>query len=75
MVLCVEFTFDPSSVQTEFTVVQSIVDEYKMAFSLGIYGADTEATFESFKSQLKDAGIDKVLKEFDSQYDAYMKNK
>lgn len=69
------FTFDPSSVQTEFTVVQSIVDEYKMAFSLGIYGADTEATFESFKSQLKDAGIDKVLKEFDSQYDAYMKNK
>lgn len=56
-------------------MVQSIVDEYKMAFSLGIYGADTEATFESFKSQLKDAGIDKVLKEFDSQYDAYMKNK
>ena len=28
------FTFDPSEVQTEFTVVQSLVDEYKMAFAL-----------------------------------------
>ncbi len=69
------FTFDPSSVQTEFTVVQSIVDEYKMAFSLGIYGDDTESTFEEFKSQLEDAGIDKVLDEFVSQYNAYMSNK
>lgn len=56
-------------------MVQSIVDEYKMAFSLGIYGDDTESTFESFKSQLEDAGIDKVLDEFVSQYNAYMSTK
>lgn len=69
------FTFDSSSVQTEFTVVQSIVDEYKMAFALGIYGDDTASTFESFKSQLEDAGIQKVLDEFVSQYNDYMSTK
>lgn len=69
------FTFDPSNVQTEFTVVQSIVDEYKMAFALGIYGDDTDKTFEDFKKQLEDAGIDKVLDEFVSQYNTYMQSK
>lgn len=65
------FTFDPSSVQTEFTVVQSIVDEYKMSFALGIYGDQTEATFEDFKKQLEDAGVQTILDEFVSQYNAY----
>ena len=69
------FTFDPSNVQTEFTVVQSIVDEYKMAFSLGIYGDDTDKTFEDFKKQLEEAGINKVLEEFVSQYNTYMQSK
>lgn len=65
------FTFDPSNVQTEFTIVQSLVDEYKMSFALGIYGDDTEATFETFKQQLEDAGIQAVYDEFISQYNAY----
>lgn len=65
------FTFDPSSVQTEFTVVSSIVDEYRQSFALGIYGDDTEATFEDFKQQLENAGIQTVVDEFISQYNAY----
>ena len=69
------FTFDPSEVQTEFTVVQSLVDEYKMAFALGIYGDDTEKTFEDFKKQLEDAGIQKVCDEFNTQYKVYMEQK
>lgn len=69
------FTFDPANVQTEYTVVQSIVDEYAMAFALGIYGDDTEATFESFKQQLVDAGVDTVREEFISQYNAYREQK
>jgi putative aldouronate transport system substrate-binding protein len=69
------FTFDPSNVQTEYTVVQSIVDEYAMAFSLGIYGDDTEATFDSFKQQLEDAGLYTVCDEFIAQYNAYREKK
>lgn len=69
------FTFDPSKVQTEFTVIQSIVDEYKMAFSLGIYGEDTEDTFNEFKQQLENAGLQKVQDEFIAQYNAYRERK
>lgn len=69
------FTFDPSAVQTEFTVVQSLVDEYKMAFALGIYGDKTEDTFEDFKTQLEDAGVQKVCDEFVKQYNSYMEQK
>lgn len=69
------FTFDPSPVQTEYTVVQALVDEYKMAFALGIYGDDTDATFEEFKSRLEDAGVQKLTDEFLSQYNAYIDQK
>ena len=69
------FTFDPSKVQTEFTVVQSIVDEYKMSFALGIYGDDTEATFNDFREQLENAGIQTVTDEFIVQYNAYRERK
>lgn len=65
------FTFDPSPVQSQYTVVQSIVDEYKMSFSLGIYGDDTENVFEEFKQQLLNAGIEDVSAEFLNQYNAY----
>lgn len=65
------FTFDPSPVQSQYTVVQSIVDEYKMSFSLGIYGDDTENVFEQFKQQLIDAGVEDVTAEFLNQYNAY----
>ena len=37
------FTFDSSSIATELSVVNSIVDEYEYSFSLGIYGDNTEA--------------------------------
>lgn len=69
------FTFDPANVQTAYTVVQSIVDEYEMAFSLGIYGDKTQETFETFKAQLIDAGIEEVLAEFVNQYNTYKEQK
>lgn len=65
------FTFDPSAVEAQYNVVSSIVNEYKMSFALGIYGDDTEATFEEFKKQLIDGGIDAVTEEFLKQYTAY----
>lgn len=66
------FTFDPANVQSQYQAVSAVVDEYRMSFALGIYGADTESTFENFKSQLTAAGIDDVTAEFIKQYDEYM---
>ena len=70
------FTFDPKKVETEYTVVKSIIDEYKQSFALGIYGDNTEAEFASFRKKLNAAGIDKVTEEFMSQYqDFLLRNK
>lgn len=69
------FTFDPSPVQTQYTAVSTTVDEYKMSFALGIYGDDTEATYEAFVQQLKDAGMDEVNDEFLRQYNEYKEAK
>ncbi len=70
------FTFDPKKVETEYTVVKSIVDEYKQSFALGIYGDNTEAEFAAFQKKLNAAGIDKVTEEFKLQYrDFLQRNK
>lgn len=69
------FTFDPSGVETQYMVVKAIVDEYKNSFALGIYGDDTEATFEKFKADLEKAGIDAVTEEFLNQYKEFLSRK
>lgn len=66
------FTFDPKKVETEYTVIKSIIDEYKQSFALGIYGDNTENEFASFQKKLRDAGIDKVTDEFKKQYEGYL---
>lgn len=66
------FTFDPVNVQSEYQAIQAIISEYKMSFALGIYGDDTDSTFEDFKSQIQAAGMDDVNAEFLKQYDDYM---
>lgn len=66
------FTFDPKKVETEYTVVKSIIDEYKQSFALGIYGDNTEAEFASFRKKLNAAGIDKVTEELKAQYQNYL---
>lgn len=65
------FTFDSSSVATELSVVNSIVDEYEYSFSLGIYGDNTEAKFNEFKGKLEAAGLDKVTEAMKTQYEAF----
>lgn len=66
------FTFDPKNVKTEYTVVKSIIDEYKQSFALGIYGENTETEFAGFQKKLNAAGIDKVTEELKSQYNDYL---
>lgn len=66
------FTFDPKNVEIEYTVIKSIIDEYKQSFALGIYGDNTETEFASFQKKLSDAGIDKVTEELKTQYNSYL---
>ena len=65
------FTFDSSPVAAELSVVNSIVDEYEYSFSLGIYGDDTEAKFNEFKTKLEAAGLDRVTEAMKMQYEAF----
>lgn len=69
------FTFDPKNVETEYTMVKSVVDEYKQSFALGIYGDDTENEFDTFKQKLEGAGLEKVTEELITQYNAYVEKK
>lgn len=69
------FTFDKTNVETEMNVINSIRDEYKYSFVLGVYGDNTEAKFEEFKGKIEAAGLDKVMEEFKSQYKAYCEQK
>lgn len=66
------FTFDPKNVETEYTVIKSLIDEYKQSFALGIYGDNTEKEFANFQKKLSDAGLDKVTSELKKQYEGYL---
>ena len=66
------FTFDPSNVETEYTVVQSVLAEYESSFALGIYGDQTEKMFDTMKQTLESAGLSKVTDELLRQYEEYL---
>lgn len=69
------FSFDASPVNTEYSVVNAVRDEYIKSFSLGIFGDQTEDKFNEFKKKLQDAGLDKITAEITKQYDAYLDRK
>lgn len=65
------FTFDPSNVETEFAVVNSIVSEYSTSLTLGMFGEDLPQKYDEFVKQLHAAGIDTIMDELRTQYQAY----
>ena len=65
------FTFDPATVQNQYTAIQSVVKEYQQSFALGIYGDDTKKSLDEFHKALQDAGIKEFTDEFLKQYQAY----
>ena len=68
------FSFDSQPVETEFVVINSIVDEYASSFNLGMFGDETEAKYNEFVDKLYAAGLDKVIAECKAQYEEYCKN-
>ena len=67
------FIFNDTDVFDEMAACSSIVGEYRKALMLGQLDVDTAV--EDFRSELKEAGIDKVIAEMQSQYEAFLAGK
>ena len=60
------------TMSAELAVVKSIVTEYQYSFDLGVFGDETEAKYEQFCQELKDAGIDNLIAEWRKQAAEYI---
>ena len=69
------FQFSPTPVSAEWAVISALVTEYQPSFDLGMFGDQTMATYEEFVNQLKGAGLDKYMEEWNRQRDEFLANK
>ena len=69
------FVFDESAVKAEVAVLVSLREEYRPSFDLGAFGENTEAKLDEYMQKQQDAGLEKVMAEFRSQYTAYLESK
>mgnify|MGYP000852631250 CR=1 FL=1 len=68
------FRFDKSKVEAEFKACQAVFDEYGFALENGgVASKDIDAKLADYQKALDEAGYQKVLAEFRSQYDAWKK--
>lgn len=68
------FRFDKKPVEAEFSACQAVFDEYGFALENGgVAVADIDAKIAEYQAALDEAGYQKVLAEFQSQYDAWKK--
>lgn len=66
------FRFDKTPVEAEFTACRSVFDEYGFVLENGgVAVADVDAKIAEYQQALDDAGYQKVLAEFQKQYDAW----
>lgn len=63
------FTFDFTTVKTEYVAVSNVISEYKVALEDG--ALDVDETLPKFQQALKDAGIDTVIAEKQRQLDEW----
>ena len=64
------FVPDTTPVAAEIAAINAAVDEYKKVLGFGA-SEDPLATLEELRTALKDAGVEKVVAEFQAQWDAY----
>lgn len=67
------FVMDTTNVKNEYAAVQNVISQYYNPLKLG-YTDDFEKDFENLKEQLRLAGNDKVIAEFQKQVDEFNKN-
>lgn len=65
------FSCDTSKVSNELTAMTIVIGEYKAALETGTADA---AKYDEFLAKLKDAGVDKVVQEYQTQLDAWKAN-
>jgi hypothetical protein len=68
------FVFDKTPVANEYAVISALIDEYAWSFECGIFGGQTQAKFNEFKSRVEAAGLAKLTMEFRNQYAAFLKD-
>ncbi len=68
------FRFDKSKVEAEFTACNSVYEQYGFVLETGGYKeSEVAAAIEEYKKALDGAGYQKVLKEFQRQYNEWKK--
>ncbi len=67
------FYFDNTNVESEMAAIDAVYDEYQDLLEFGFY--DPEVYLPKFQEALKTAGVDKVIAEIQSQYDAWLQVK
>ncbi len=66
------FRFDKSPVEAEFAACRGVFDEYGFVLENGGFAAaDIDAKIAEYQQALDDAGYQKILAEFQKQYDAW----
>jgi ABC-type glycerol-3-phosphate transport system substrate-binding protein len=68
------YIFGTSGIEAEYALIQSIINEYRYSFDLGVFGDDTEAKYNQFMSELRQAGLDKVVDAAKLQLDDFLKS-
>lgn len=66
------FTFDSSSLTTQYTAVKNAISQYLPGLLCG--SLDPDAELENFHKALKDAGYEDILNEKQVQLDAWLEN-
>ncbi|MGH4050314.1 MAG: DUF3502 domain-containing protein [Clostridium sp.] len=68
------FTFDDSKVKNEMAAINTIVIQYGLPIQLGLV-TDADKAVETYKEKLKNAGLEKLMKEAQTQASAFVKAK
>lgn len=67
------FTFDSSSVKTEYAAVNNVIDQYLPGLLCG--SMDPEMAISEFEYKLSTAGLDNIIAEKQKQLDKWLKGK
>lgn len=68
------FSFNADSVKTQIATVTNVKKQYEEAITSGIV-KDMDASIKKYVDELKKAGIDLIVAEYQKQIDEYMANK
>ena len=64
------FSFDSESVKTEVAAVSNVISQFRMGLDTGTL--DPDVSLPEYLSELKDAGLDKIIEEKQAQIDDWL---